>query len=271
MTCSTQYPLLLVHGAGFRDHKHPNYWGRIPKALEARGAVLCYGRQDGWGSVEGNAAVIKASLEKFLAETGCEKVNIIAHSKGGLDARYMISSLGMAPYVASLTTMATPHHGSKTVDALLRAPAFLRKTGAFFMNGFSRITGDKKPDFYRASGQFSTEEAAAFNARNPDAPGVYYQSYTAVMNNACSDLLMFWPYLLVRLLEGESDGMVAPAAAQWGNFRGVLRGASNRGISHSDQVDIRRMNFTRKAREGRVSDMRQVYVEIVSELKQMGL
>lgn len=38
-------------------------------------------------------------------ETGCEKVNIIAHSKGGLDSRYAISRLGMDQYTASLTTI----------------------------------------------------------------------------------------------------------------------------------------------------------------------
>ena len=270
MTCSTRYPVLLVHGAGFRDWKHLRYWGRIPRALERRGAALCYGRQDAWGTVERNAGVIKASLEKVLTETGCEKVNIIAHSKGGLDARYMISSLGMAGHVASLTTVASPHRGSKTVDLLCRPPTFLYKVAAFFMNLIFRAAGDKKPDFYAASRQFTTENMAAFNAENPDAPGVYYQSYAAVMKSPFSDILMFWPCLVVRLTEGESDGMVTPASAMWGNFRGVLRGATGRGISHADEVDARRMNFTRRAREGRVSDMRQVYVGMVEELKQMG-
>ena len=43
---------------------------------------------------------VRDNLEQVLAETGCEKVNIIAHSKGGLDARYLISSLGMFSGVA---------------------------------------------------------------------------------------------------------------------------------------------------------------------------
>ena len=270
MTCATRYPILLVHGAGFRDRKLLRYWGRIPKALEQRGARVYYGRQDAWGSVERNAAAVKASLENILAGTGCEKVNIIAHSKGGLDARYMISSLGLASRVASLTTIASPHNGSKTVDMLCRLPGFLFKLAAFFANLFFRIAGDKKPDFYTASRQFTTEKMAAFNERNPDAPGVYYQSYAAVMKSPFSDILMFWPCLAVGLVEGENDGLVTPASAAWGNFRGVLHGATGRGISHPDEVDARRMNFARRARGGGVSDIRQVYIDIVAELKEMG-
>ena len=95
--CKTRYPILLLHGAGFRDLKRPFYWGRIPDALEAHGAALYYGRQDCWASVGDNAQFLKGRLLKILEETGAEKVNIIAHSKGGLDARCAITTLGMSP------------------------------------------------------------------------------------------------------------------------------------------------------------------------------
>ena len=91
-SCKTKYPLLLVHGAGFRDLKWPVYWGRIPAALEQRGARVYYGNQDCWASVETNAAAIAVRIGEILAETGAEKVNIVAHSKGGLDARMAASS-----------------------------------------------------------------------------------------------------------------------------------------------------------------------------------
>ena len=41
--CSTKYPLLLVHGVGFRDFHYFNYWGRIPRALKKNGARVFYG------------------------------------------------------------------------------------------------------------------------------------------------------------------------------------------------------------------------------------
>jgi len=271
MDCDTKYPILLIHGTGFRDRKHLNYWGRIPKSLEMQGATLFYGHQDSWGSIENNAGVIKDNLEKILTETSCEKVNIIAHSKGGLDVRYMISSLGMAEKIASLTTIATTHHGSKAIDTLCKLPKWLYKTAAFFTDLFFRMLGDKKPDFYTASRQFGTAYMKEFNEQNPDASSVYYQSYAAVMKNPFSDILLFLPNLFVWLIEGENDGLVTPESATWTNFKGVLRGTTRRGISHADEVDARRMNFTRKTSENGISDIRNFYIDVAAGLKKMGL
>lgn len=271
MDCDTKYPIMLIHGAGFRDRKYPNYWGRIPKSLEKQGATLYYGHQDSWGNIEYNAGVLKDNLNKILSETNCEKVNVIAHSKGGVEARYMISSLGMADKIASLTTIATTHHGSKTIDLLSKLPKWLYKIAAFFTNLFFRMLGDKKPDFYTASRQFTTVHMKTFNEQNPDMPSVYYQSYAAVMKNPFSDLFMFWTNLFVGFIEGENDGLVTPESATWTNFKGILRGTTRRGISHADEVDVRRMNFTKKTSENRISDIRKFYIDIVSELKQMGL
>ena len=111
----------MVHGMGFRDRKHLCYWGRDPKKLEAKGAKVFFGHQDSVGSVESNADIIAKSLDEILEITGAEKVNILAHSKGGLEARYLINH-GYQDEVASITTIDTPHHGSKTVDFLMKAP-----------------------------------------------------------------------------------------------------------------------------------------------------
>ena len=271
MNCDTKYPILLIHGAGFRDRKHFNYWGRIPAALEEEGAEIYYGNQDSWGNTLDNAAVLKDNLIKILAETKKGKLNIIAHSKGGLEARCMISSLGMAESVASLTTIATPHHGSKTIDILCKLPERLFRLAAFFTNPFFRILGDKNPDFYTTCRQFSAAHMKIFNEQNPDVPSVYYQSYAAVMKNPFSDLFLFWPNLVVWFFEGKNDGLLTPESAAWTNFRGIWRGAKRRGISHADEVDMRRMNFSGKTCKTGISDIRQNYIGIVSELKERGL
>lgn len=268
--CKTKYPILMVHGTGFRDRKYFVYWGRIPKTLESEGASVYYGNQDSWGTIEQNAQTLKESIERLINQTGCEKVNVIAHSKGGLEMRYLISSMGMANRIASLTTVATPHHGSKTMDIVYNYPNFLYKSASFFVNKWFRILGDTHPDFHAVCRQFSTYHAKDFNESNPDAEGVYYQSYAAVMKNIFSDFLMMIPYIVVYLFEGENDGLVTPRSAQWTNFKGILRGGTARGISHADEVDIRRMKLSSKGREGHVNDICDVYVQIVSELRQNG-
>ena len=52
------YPVLMVHGMGFRDHKYLNYWGRIPSKLEGAGCRVFYGNQDSNAAIETNAKVL---------------------------------------------------------------------------------------------------------------------------------------------------------------------------------------------------------------------
>ena len=117
--CATKYPILMVHGVFFRDFKYINYWGRIPQELKTNGATIFYGNQPSAASVADSAAVLAERIRQILSETGAEKVNIIAHSKGGLDSRYAIAKLGMEEYIASVTTVNTPHRGCLFADYLL--------------------------------------------------------------------------------------------------------------------------------------------------------
>lgn len=264
-----RYPVLLVHGMGFRDSKHLNYWGRIPAKLEENGCTVYYGNQDSNGTVESNGAFLAKRIKEIIAETGAEKVNVIAHSKGGLDMRYAISSLQMSNYVASLTTISTPHHGSLTVDKLLKLPDFMVKIVAGCGDIWMKICGDKNPDTYAVFKIFTTEAAQEFNRNNPDAPEVYYQSYAFIMKHAWSDMFMFVPNIVVNLFEGPNDGLLTPRATMWTNFRGVVTSNSSRGISHCDEVDLRRRKFTKKQGDG-ISDITDFYVNIVADLRDRG-
>jgi len=268
--CATKYPIVLVHGAGFSDISLGiNYWGRIPQALEDGGAKLFYGGTDGWGNIEDGAAILKTTVEKVLAQTGSGKVNLVAHSKGGLEARYMISSLGMAGKVASLTTISTPHHGSKVMDEILGVPDFLLRGAAFFANGFRWAAGDKKPDFYNGIQSLGEEYMVEFNQSNPDMPGVYYQSFAGSMYAPASDLIVCWPGYWIKTADGPNDGLVTIESAKWGNFRGLLRGAGYRGISHGDEVDLRRTDVPMQPVLG-ATTIPAFYAAMAAELKQMG-
>jgi len=261
--CKTRYPLVLVHGVGFRDLKYINYWGRIPKELIRNGATVYYGNQEAWGTVEYNAQDIKEKILEIIEETGAEKVNIIAHSKGGLDARYMVSKLDMGNYVASLTMVSTPHRGCKFVDVVSNMPNKLYKGVSKLFDKYYRVLGDKNPDFYTASSQFTTHHSKKFNEEVKDVDGVYYQSYATIVKNIYSDYVVAIPYILVKLTEGENDGLVSINSAKWGEFKGVLRSKSRRGISHGDIIDLRRDDY-------KGFDVIEKYVEIISNLKNEG-
>lgn len=265
LECATRYPFVLVHGTGFRDW---GYWGRIPRALEQRGAKVFFGGQDGWATVEHNAELLKARVKEVMEETGCEKVHIIAHSKGGLDVRYMVSSLGMAPCVASVSLVSVPNHGSKTMDALARLPHWAFRLAGFFVNLWYRLLGDKHPDFCAVCSQFTTAWVEEFNRVNPDAEGVLYRSYAGAMRSWRSDVFMWWQNLIIGLVEGENDGLVTAESARWTGFQGVWRGAGGRGVSHMDEVDFRRRPLRRR---GEVFDVVDEYIRMAAQLREWGL
>ena len=261
--CKTRYPLIMVHGIGFRDLRYFNYWGRIPRELKRNGATIYYGNQEALGTIVYNAEDIKTRILTVLEETGCKKVNIIAHSKGGLDARYAISKLQMAPYVASLTTMNTPHRGCRFVDYACKLPDGLYRLVASCFDRTFRKFGDKNPDFYTATHQFSTKASELFNKEVIDAKGVYYQSYTSKMKHPWSHLLLSIPYCLIKPLEGDNDGLVSVTSAKWGEFKGVFSNSHTRGISHGDIIDLKREDY-------KGFDPVETYVKIVNDLKEKG-
>lgn len=265
-----KYPILLVHGMGFRDGRTINYWGRIPKIFTEDGNLVFYGGQDSNGTIEDNAQFLKRRIRRIIRETGAEKLNVIAHSKGGMDMRYAICRLGMNRYVASLTTINTPHNGSKSIDRVLRLPAPLVRFAGGCSDICLRLQGDKKPNAYEVFKSFSTEYTRRFNEQNPDDPTVYYQSYACVMKNSASDIVMCIPHAIVNAVEGENDGLLTPRGVMHGDFKGIIRSNSGRGISHCDEVDMRRRRLTKRQGEG-ISDILDMYREILQTLKEKGM
>lgn len=262
--CKTKYPFIMVHGIGFRDLRYFNYWGRIPQILEQHGAKIYYGHQNAWGTIESNAKAISQVIDKALNENNCDKVNIIAHSKGGLDCRYLISTMGYGDKVASLTTINTPHRGSELITVLNILPDWLYRFIAKQLDKPMLAIGDSRPDCYNSSKQLDPVFCADFNEKNPDVEGVYYQSYMSVMKNFLADTLLTVPYLVMCTQKGRAnDGLVNIESSKWGEFKGVFETKGKRGISHGDMIDLKREDI-------RGFDVLEEFFLIACELKQNG-
>lgn len=263
--CKTQYPLLLVHGVFFRDYRYINYWGRIPKELRRNGATVYYGQQQSAAAVEDSGRELAARIRQIVEETGCGKVNIIAHSKGGLDSRAAIAHQGMGPYVATLTTINTPHRGCIFAKYLLgKVPEAARRKIAETYNAAMRRMGDENPDFLAAVTDLTASACAARNAVTPDDPGVVYESvmsYCKRARNGKFPLNMTYP--IVKHFDGRNDGLVAVDSARWGSRFTLLEPAGKRGISHGDVVDLNRENIPG-------FDVREFYVNLAADLKCRG-
>ncbi len=257
-SCNTKYPILLVHGVGYRDDMVISSWGRIPEYLRHGGARVFLGEAEAWSSFENNAKQLKIRIESILAETHADKVNIIAHSKGGLDARYAISKLGVADKVASLTTVCTPHYGTCIADIVCRYMPEKETAVYALVNFFARFMGDKSPDSNLAIKQLSHKYMKAFNEKVIDAPGVLYQSYGAQMLSAVDDPLYALSYRLLKKYEGHNDGMVSEQSCQWGDFRGITEEVSH--LQMTDSITDRISNIS----------IPMLYVDWVRELKLKG-
>lgn len=264
--CHTRYPLLLVHGVFFRDFRFFNYWGRIPYALKQNGAVIYYGSQQSAASVASCGQELAERIRSIVQETGCEKVNIIAHSKGGLDSRYAISACGVSPYVASLTTINTPHRGCIFADYLLeKIPEKIQKSVARKYNAALQKFGDSNPDFLSAVQDLTASACSLRNEELTDCPDVYYQSVGSRMNRASSGRFpLNMAYPLVKHFDGTNDGLVSMESARWGEHFTELATPQGRGISHGDMIDLNRENISG-------FDIREFYVNLVANLKDRGL
>ncbi|PWG59212.1 esterase/lipase family protein [Bifidobacterium catulorum] len=266
--CATRYPILLVHGVFFRDTKTLNYWGRVPAELERNGARIFYGEHQSAASVRDSAAELAERIRLIVERTGCGKVNVIAHSKGGLDMRYAIARCGAGRWVASLTTVNTPHRGCGFADYLLtNIPAAAQRKVAAAYNAAAGHLGDRSPDFMAAVHDLTQEGCGRINREIGLGafPGVLCQSVGSKLSHATTGKFpLNFTYPLVKWFDGPNDGLVSRPSFPWGGRFIWLEPDGRRGISHADMIDLNRENI-----DG--FDVREFYVGIVAELKRRGL
>jgi triacylglycerol lipase len=205
---ATRYPVVLAHGllgfdeVRFAGRRH-DYFRGVPARLLADGADVhrpCVARTAA-------IAARAAELAEFIRSLPDRRVNVVAHSMGGLDARYAISRLGLGSKVASLTTIGTPHLGTPIAD--LGAGVAGR---AKLLHALAAVGIDVS-----AFADLTTARMTAFNAAVPDVRGVAYGSVVGVaagLREVNPLLAPTWLWLAERA--GESDGVVPAASQRWG-------------------------------------------------------
>ena len=255
-----KYPVVLVHGIVAHDRGGIVYfWGRIPEVLRQKGIKVFFGNTDAWGSYESNAEILKTTIEAVLHETNSEKVNIIAHSKGGIDSRYLIWKYDFGDKVASLTTISTPHQGAEIADRIYKQEIIHSDITKRALAVFGELYGDANPDMYNVNYQLTTERMKAFNEEVTRDARVYYHSMYTTMNNSFDDPMFFYSYWYLKNAAGDNDGIVSEYSAKWGDNITKISGR----ISHAEILDI-------KARKISGIDIPNIYVNIVRDLGEKG-
>lgn len=252
-----EHPIVLHHGfMGGRE----GIWAfnGVATALRNDGHRVYQTEVPPFSSVEARANSLAAQVDRLLSEAGNEKVNIVAHSMGGLDARYLVSSLDYADEVASVTTISSPHRGTRIADAFLKIVPDATDEA---VDAIAELAGDTfsdvadNSDVRAAMEDLAVENSEKFDQNNPDSEDVYYQSWAGVssvvgirvdgVEKACEgEMLMhdgtmdhmdglLWAAAAITgggTAMEINDGMATIASAKWGNFRGCIP------ADHLDQV-----------------------------------
>ncbi len=250
----TKYPIVLAHGMSGFDALFGvyEYWYGIPSSLRDGGARVYVTNVSQFNSTEARGEQLLAQVQQIIAITGKPKVNLIGHSHGGLDVRYVAAV--RPDLVASVTSVGSPHKGADLADFLrdnVEQGSFTEGVLAFFADSLGTVlgllTGSSNPqDAVAALESLSSPGMAAFNASYPQGVpgsacgegaskvnGVRYYSWsgTGVLTNALdiSDAAMG---LTSLFYDEANDGLVGRCSSHLGD---VIR--DNYFHNHLDEVN----------------------------------
>ncbi|RKP38421.1 Alpha/Beta hydrolase protein, partial [Dimargaris cristalligena] len=212
-------PVVLCHGLYGFDTLGPeslpslriHYWRGIKEAMTDVGAKVHVTRVPSSGSIAQRAEELHSQLRRWF---NGQEINLLGHSMGGLDGRYLISHIQPSEYrVRSLSTVCTPHRGSPFMDCHLLLTNPLRAWQLFYQ----KIAGLlDTPAYSNLTTEFCNQ---FFNPSTPNHPDTAYFSYGASYNpkiHTWSSLRL--PYEIIRKREGPNDGMVSLYSARWGQY-----------------------------------------------------
>ena len=203
---STRPAVVLVHGIlGFDalgvGPVRVKYFRRVATCFDAAGLDVITARVPALGGVPARGD----ALARIIEALPHDRVTVVAHSMGGLDARWAIAR-GATDRISELITIGTPHRGTPIADLLARGPverarALLARLG---------LPSD-------AVDWLTTRRLATFADDAPDAPGVRYACVVAATRDRAKVHPLLRPtHAYLSLIDGANDGLVPASSQRWG-------------------------------------------------------
>lgn len=235
-------PVVLMHGmAGFEKIGPAEYFYGVLDAAKKAGLDVHITVVDPFQPATVRAKQAAEQIDRILAATGSRKVHLIGHSQGGLDARHLVAGLGYGDRVATVTTIGTPHHGTKICDVALGlfpgdSAAAVGALADVLLAGATRRDADLTAQIVELSAKHME---GTFNPANPNDPRVEYYSvagrtqpfYWVDWNKTdVVDELLRTSHAISWLLEGTNDGLVPLESQKWGELLGEIQ------ADHLDQM-----------------------------------
>ena len=229
---TTRFPIVLVHGwTGFENIGPIDYFYHVREDLEDLGYPIAVAVLDPYNAVEIRGEQLAAFVGATLSVQRARKLDLVGHSQGGIDSRYVASDAGagFGGQIGAVVTIATPHYGTPVTDvALGLLPGAGEQALAFFLN-FLGATQNQQSDaeasLYTLSETFMQQE---FNLVYLDDPRVKYMSWsgeTCVAGIGCDDSvdpLLLFSFQIIAGMSGTNDGLVSESSAKWGEYLGSI-------------------------------------------------
>jgi triacylglycerol lipase len=259
----TRYPVVLMHGFGLlASLRRGGHLHEEALYLRSRGVMAYAPNVSPYHTIPFRSAMWKDRILRILSETGADAVTLVAHSMGGLDARYLVHEMGLHDTVAALVTVATPHHGSSLADVVLEQPERVREWMTDAARWVSNAAMQGTPaDFRRAVADLTPEYVTGtFNPAVPDHPSVRYWSWSARAGRGTDTPIN--PLLrplnaMLYAREGPNDGFVSVESAIWGEHLGTLE------ADHAQQIGVGKSIGSR-------FDASRFYAEVAERLGREG-
>lgn len=116
---ATKDPVIIVAGTFAGQTVASIYYAPLAARMRADGyRVWIFGLPNsGLGDARDAAASLNRFADSVRAQTGAAKVDLVAHSQGGMVSRYYIKNLGGAAEVDSLISLGAVHYGTAVASA----------------------------------------------------------------------------------------------------------------------------------------------------------
>ena len=229
------YPIVLSHGfIGWGEDGATtgaiaifNYWGGMDDYLRSQGASVLAVTKTAIASNETRAAEAREKILYWMAANGYSKVHVLAHSQGAPDSRYMISNLGMAGKVSTMTSLNGANSGVAIADiAESIIPSWMYSFIDTILNALGQFIYGSNQDIKGSLASISVKNMKTFNQYTPNAAGVKYFSYggSIYANVLTHPFAIMQPITAAgSLIYGQgtaNDGVVAVSSQKWGTWMG---------------------------------------------------
>jgi triacylglycerol lipase len=205
------------------------YFIGIDSAIAARGHRVIVTRVHPTGGVERRARELKDSIIAQLGDSK-DRCVILAHSLGGLDARYMLAKLDMADRVAALVTITTPHRGSPYADWCLKNLG--KRLGGLRLMKMLGLD-------VQAITDLTIDGCCEFNDKIANVPGVRYFSISAARPWNRIPPFAIHSHRVITAVEGDNDGLVSVKSSTWAEHLGVWPADHWHTINHRLVLELR--------------------------------